>query len=674
MRIQTQYLTTKNSYDTNTPYAIVVHNTDNFSATADAKAHAEGLKNGYMQGMSWHVVVDDKAAYQCLPYNRGAWHVGANYGNTTLFGKINNRNSICVEMCVNAGSNYSQAFLNTVDVVRQLMSQLGIPAERVYQHYDICAKDCPSQIRKHGDWSRLKALIGASGTAYDIPAERAVDKLYRVRRSWADAASQTGAFKNLDLAKADADAHPGYHVYDWNGKEVYSPQVYSEDEWVRMMTPIAQDMWEQYQICPEMLVAQTCLESRFGATDLARRYNVLGMKVDLINNTWTSKWDGAWYEKYSPEEINGVVVPVKSKFRVYHTFRECLEDYCRFLLGVSNAKGKKYARIKGVTDPLTAINIVRVGTGTDAHPEGYFTDSGYVTKIMDIIKRYGLCNATQDKYVVRKSFDDAKSQTNSFNVLDNAKKEADRYGYTVYEAATGKAVYTPQNDRYAVRHNVDDKKYQLGLYSVLNNAKKRADENWGYKVFDTESGKLVYEPKLTVSQKLVAEAVYMDLIVRDDIKAGKTWTYKNKNTKALSRTFDAARKDGNRKTNCSTAVYWALLRSGVVNANRDGIQWNGKDGFVWLNDHAKKDALKYFTLISVRNKTMKKCIEDGTVQPGDVISFVGLAHTCMYVAHGMTYDTGHHNCSGKGEGAKFKQWISAAGYMNYKIAEILRPR
>ena len=41
MKIQTQFLTTNNSYDVNEPYAIVVHNTDNYAATATAKAHAK---------------------------------------------------------------------------------------------------------------------------------------------------------------------------------------------------------------------------------------------------------------------------------------------------------------------------------------------------------------------------------------------------------------------------------------------------------------------------------------------------------------------------------------------------------------------------------------------------------------------------------------------------------
>lgn len=45
--------------------------------------------------------------------------------------------------------------------------------------------------------------------------------LYRVRKSWNDASSQLGAFAVLDNAKALADKNPGYAVFDENGKQVY---------------------------------------------------------------------------------------------------------------------------------------------------------------------------------------------------------------------------------------------------------------------------------------------------------------------------------------------------------------------------------------------------------------------------------------------------------------------
>lgn len=64
-------------------------------------------------------------------------------------------------------------------------------------------------------------------TQYDVTDKNSdVIKYYRVRKSWGDAASQLGAYSVFDNAKAMADKHPGYKVYDWNGKQIY-PTVMS---------------------------------------------------------------------------------------------------------------------------------------------------------------------------------------------------------------------------------------------------------------------------------------------------------------------------------------------------------------------------------------------------------------------------------------------------------------
>lgn len=102
MNINTSLISNNNSYAGQTPLYIVIHNTDNTAKTADAKAHATAQHNGNFHGYSAHVFVDDKSAYQALSYNRGAWHVGVNYGGK-LFGTVNNHNSIGIEMCMNAG-------------------------------------------------------------------------------------------------------------------------------------------------------------------------------------------------------------------------------------------------------------------------------------------------------------------------------------------------------------------------------------------------------------------------------------------------------------------------------------------------------------------------------------------------------------------------------------------
>lgn len=164
MKIDRSFISNQNTYEENDPRCIVVHNTDNFRAGADARTHAEAQHNGELSNMSAHYYVDDgETAYQAAPHSRGCWHVGVNYGGNNLFGRYGNRSSIGVEMCVQKGYNYEKAFQNTVAVVKEIMRETSIPASRVYRHYDICSKHCPSQIIERGDWERFKSLI--SGTS-----------------------------------------------------------------------------------------------------------------------------------------------------------------------------------------------------------------------------------------------------------------------------------------------------------------------------------------------------------------------------------------------------------------------------------------------------------------------------------------------------------------------------
>ena len=59
-------------------------------------------------------------------------------------------------------------------------------------------------------------------TQYDVTEAAASTSLYRVRKSWSDAASQKGAFRGLSNAKACADKNPGYSVFDGSGNMVYA--------------------------------------------------------------------------------------------------------------------------------------------------------------------------------------------------------------------------------------------------------------------------------------------------------------------------------------------------------------------------------------------------------------------------------------------------------------------
>lgn len=72
-------------------------------------------------------------------------------------------------------------------------------------------------------WGLTKYDVADAGGGAQTEA-----KYYRVRKAWADAASQVGAFTVLENAKRCADEHPGYVVFDWNGKAVYGSSGVSD--------------------------------------------------------------------------------------------------------------------------------------------------------------------------------------------------------------------------------------------------------------------------------------------------------------------------------------------------------------------------------------------------------------------------------------------------------------
>lgn len=67
-----------------------------------------------------------------------------------------------------------------------------------------------------GDWKP-----GTAAPVAPVTPEPAATKYYRVRQSWADKASQIGAFTVFQNAKNCVDANPGYAAFDDDGNQVY---------------------------------------------------------------------------------------------------------------------------------------------------------------------------------------------------------------------------------------------------------------------------------------------------------------------------------------------------------------------------------------------------------------------------------------------------------------------
>ena len=279
-------------------------------------------------------------------------------------------------------------------------SQIG-----AYRNLDNAKAECPNGYTvydKDGNAVYTKSVASQPTTT---------DQMYRVRKSWSDAKSQIGAYRNLDNAKAECKE--GYTVYDKDGNAVYfnikdnnsntsattetkpsnTPAKVPEAVDVNGLKDMSQDAFIQYignlakadknGILPSITIAQAILESGWGSSELCRKANNLfGMKKSLSGNNWGSEWDGKIYTVKTKEEEDGKIIEILADFRSYNSVAESVKDHNKYLANAKNGNKLRYNGMINCKDYKTAAKLLLSG--------GYATDSKYPDKLCNIIERYSL--------------------------------------------------------------------------------------------------------------------------------------------------------------------------------------------------------------------------------------------------------------------------------------------
>lgn len=161
----------------------------------------------------------------------------------------------------------------------------------------------------------------------------------------------------------------------------------TKEGYIHIFAPIVVAACLQYGGVPSGVLGQICLELGFGLGSgnalLYEANNCLGMKYDLLNSTWKSKyWNGDFVEKETPEYYNGKLFHPKAKFRKYKSFEDCVFDYLQFLHDAKTSHGYKYRDVLSISDPRAFI--------TQVSKRGYATDPDYITSVMRIVNDYNL--------------------------------------------------------------------------------------------------------------------------------------------------------------------------------------------------------------------------------------------------------------------------------------------
>ncbi|QGH02271.1 peptidoglycan recognition protein family protein [Streptococcus dysgalactiae] len=173
--------------------------------TREASAHYGIGKNGEIRAY-----VDE---------NNTAWHAGNWNANIS---------SIGIENCNSTGSPSWSINQATIDASAKLCADIAkryglgklVVNQNLFPHSYFSSTSCPGVLLGKLQYIADKANVINSGNGSSSPSKPTTG-LYRVRKSWADAKSQVGAYKDLNNAKRTADSHSGYKVYDTNGNQVY---------------------------------------------------------------------------------------------------------------------------------------------------------------------------------------------------------------------------------------------------------------------------------------------------------------------------------------------------------------------------------------------------------------------------------------------------------------------
>lgn len=302
----------------------------------------------------------------------------------------------------------------------------------------------------------------------------------------------------------------------------------TEKQFVEMIGPLAAADMRQSGILASVTVAQACLESGYGSTDLARNANNLfGMKCRLSGNTWKSVWDGrSKYTKQTKEQDkNGREYTVTADFRKYPDIFKSIRDHSLYLTQAKNGSKLRYAGLAGCTDYKKAAQIIKSG--------GYATDIKYVEKICSLVERWNLTkydveeektlniiNAISSKNVPQRG---NKKQFIAIHYLgvvgQNNKVEAGGYGAhyyiywdgTIYQAADHDAILwqVGTGGYYTQKHPTARNANTIGIELCCKcdgNSKNATDPKW-YFTQETQEACVQLVKKLMADLGIPAENV-----------------------------------------------------------------------------------------------------------------------------------------------------------------------
>ena len=151
-------------------------------------------------------------------------------------------------------------------------------------------------------------------------------------------------------------------------------EAQSHQQFIERLVPHAQELQDGYGVLPSIILGQAILESNWGKSTLASKYNNLfGIKA---------YGDQKKVSLETKEFVHEEWITIQGDFKVYDSWEQSMDDHTQLFVQGVDWNPALYEKVITATNYQEAAQALQ-----DA---GYATDPGYAQKIIQVIETYQL--------------------------------------------------------------------------------------------------------------------------------------------------------------------------------------------------------------------------------------------------------------------------------------------
>ena len=151
-------------------------------------------------------------------------------------------------------------------------------------------------------------------------------------------------------------------------------EAQSHQQFIERLVPHAQELQDGYGVLPSIILGQAILESNWGKSTLASKYNNLfGIKA---------YGDQKKISLETKEFVNEEWITIQGDFKVYDSWEQSMDDHTQLFVQGVDWNPALYEKV------ITATNYQEAAQALQE--AGYATDPGYAQKIIQVIETYQL--------------------------------------------------------------------------------------------------------------------------------------------------------------------------------------------------------------------------------------------------------------------------------------------